>query len=48
MNEVKPMLVYNDKISEFSNHVITSNIGINKSRHIKFNIGLNFNLVKNT
>lgn len=40
------MLVYNDKISRFVNYVKSSNIGINKSRHIKLNIRLNYNLVK--
>lgn len=48
MNEVKPVLAYNDKISTFKKQLKIPNIGIVKFTCIKMNIKLNYNLVKNT
>lgn len=42
------MLVCNDKISKLRKHVKTTNIGIDKVICVKLNIGLTYNLVKNT
>lgn len=43
MNEVKSMLVYNNKISTSEKHFKTPNIGQNQFINVKINMPLNYN-----